>query len=239
MLTKRLIGRAIKDLKKRRPAIAKRIKVIYSSRTERSLVTVQIHEFLKSVKAEQGVILFVTHSAFLRMRHWHRQDHWHVIIDEIIEVTYDEKFSYTKIATNSSSFCTSTAVTTNTLYRRGVIQMIREIARNGKRDKITAIFQDLAAKLDDRRPWQLLVDTAHYERFCKGELSELELHGLLHSSVFRGFASVTFMAANLSLSLMFRHFVNLGCEFRDHRRIISRLRYTRHAVMASGCWSCT
>jgi hypothetical protein len=74
----------------------------------------------------------------------------------------------------------------------------------------------------------IFVDTAHYERFCKGELSELELHGLLHSSVFKGFAGVTFMAANLSLSLMFRHFAKLGCEFRDHRRIISRLRYTRH-----------
>ena len=151
MPTKRLIGRAIKDLKKRRPAIAKQIKVIYSSRTERSLVTGQIYEFLKSVKAEQGVILFVTHSAFLRMRHWHRQDHWHVIIDEIIEVTYDEKFSLYENRDKLVELLHLHRCDDKYSYiDASDTDRIREIARNGKRDKITAIFQDLAAKLDDR-----------------------------------------------------------------------------------------
>ena len=163
------------------------------------------------------------------MRHWHRPDHWHVIIDEIIEVTYNEMFPLYENRDKLIELLHLHRCDDQYSYINAHdTDCIREIARNRKRDKITAIFQDLAAKLDDRSPWQLFVDTAHYERFCKGELSELELHGLLHPSVFIGFASVTFMAANLSLSLMFRHFANLGCEFRDHRRIISRLRYTRH-----------
>ena len=54
MPTKRLIGRAIKDLKERRPAVTKQIKAIYSSRIELGLVTGQIAEFLKTVNSRTG-----------------------------------------------------------------------------------------------------------------------------------------------------------------------------------------
>jgi hypothetical protein len=63
MPTKRLIGRAIKDLKQRRPAVAKRIKAIYSSRIELGLVTDRLLS-TQDGDSRTGVILFISHRPF-------------------------------------------------------------------------------------------------------------------------------------------------------------------------------
>ena len=94
-------------------------------------------------------------------------------------------------------------------------------------DEIDEHFADLTSRLIAPH-WSLYVETEHFHRFKAGKVHQLEVHGLMHPSVFEPFASVTFMAANLTDSIMYKYLAKLGCTFGEHKAIAKDLRYAEH-----------
>jgi hypothetical protein len=228
MPTKKLIINTVNELKQRHPEAADRISVFYAEPFQ-GPVTGRITEFVKTVHADQGCLLFITHEAFLRLPHWHLKKHWHLIVDEVFQATYGETFTLHEHRLELLDLLR--LIPYDSKYSRVEPTdnaAIRSTAINAHGDQITAFFASLSSKLVDSSFWRLFVDTKQFEQFTAGRIAQIELHGLLHPSILNGSASVTLMAANFRESLMFRHFSNLACQFKPHKRIVDRLRYRHH-----------
>jgi hypothetical protein len=228
MPTRKLINNTVSDLRERHPSAWQRVEVLVSG-SAREPVTSRIVEFIKQVHPDQGRILFITHEAFMRIPHWHLARHWHLVVDEVPQVTYCETFTLSENRDRLLELLSFGPHDEDYLeIEARQHSIINAAAKNRKRDQITALFQALAGKLTSSSQWQLFVEREQFERFSSGRISQIEVHGLLHPSIFQGFATVTLMAANLRESLMYHYFSNVGCTFKENRRIGSRLRYAAH-----------
>lgn len=217
------------ELLQRHPEIAHRIKVIVSDEKQGGIkVTARITEFLLSVGAAEGRILFITHEAFLRRPHWHNRQHWHVIADEVLQAVYNEVFNlYENRHLLTERVTLEPLNESYSLLRATDDGEIIDWSRNKYGDQVTEMFADLSGKLKSASSWSVFVLTQQYQAFKDGAV-QLEAHGLLSPVIFDGFASVTLMAANLGLSMMYLSFQRMGCEFKPHKAIIAGLRYREH-----------
>jgi hypothetical protein len=228
MPTEALIASATASLVSRHPEIAGRIKV-FVSESFGSPVSTRIVEFLKATPADRGVIMFITHEAFLRLPHWHLRQAWHLIVDEVLTVTYSESFTLTENKSKLIDLMTLLPEANGYALLQAADHLkVRAISENAKQDQVTAQFAALADKLMPRSQWQLYVRAGEFAKFVDGKQSQLEVHGLLHPAVLNGFRTVALIAANLRQSFMYRHFSKQGCEFREHTAIMKRLRYLAH-----------
>jgi hypothetical protein len=228
MPTSILIDKTVKELLERRPDALERIHIVKGDPIEPRKVTARITEFLLSVKAGDGQILFITHEAFLRQPHWHQRANWHLVVDEVIEATYSETFS---LYENRDILIEKISLEYhNEKYSRLFAQdhgAVVDWARNLKKDNVTALFTALAGKLKSTSGWSCYVSTEQFHAFAEGAV-QLEVHGVLSPVIFADFASVTLMGANLRLSMMYLAFLKSGCTFSPHKAIMAGLRYTEH-----------
>jgi hypothetical protein len=186
-------------------------------------VVERVGRYIESVGQNDNSIIFITHRCFELMPRWFNARYWHCIVDE----------------TPTVDFCFSESLPDNRDHLLKLLQFapyadnpkysmvdaadsvaIKRIAVNKKNDAIHRLFQDLAERLAPESPWQVFMETDQIERFRYGEIDKPTIHGLLHASKFDGFASMTFMAADITESLLYHSFRNrYGVEFTEHKRI--------------------
>ena len=111
----------------------------------------------------------------------------------------------------------------------GDIGLLEEIANNRGRDQVNALFQEFAAKLASHK-WDMFVLNEQWARFHNGQVTDgkLLIFGLIDAAIFDGFATTTIMSANLERTVAYQHLVEHGHEFRVHKGITSKLRYSGH-----------
>ena len=174
MPTKKLIRQAIAKLKDRlkrssHPDITDRIKMIVSDANIDEKVSTRIHEFLKTVGKNDGRILFITHEAFQRVRHWHNREHWHIIVDEVMEAVYSETFTLKRhrhilldlIQTEPHDEKYSRVVAVDQAK-------IEEWAVNNDDDMVMALFSSLASRVNPLSNWSVFVETEQFTQFTRG-----------------------------------------------------------------------
>ena len=175
-----------------------------------------------NTRDEGGELVYLTHAGFLRTEYWHRAKDWHLFVDEAMDVTYHRQFKLKDhrdlilglfgLRPFSEKYSVLEAKDHGQL-----MDVLRELGE----DEINEHFADLTSRLIASH-WNLYVETELFHRFAAGKVNQLEVHGLMHPSVFEPFASVTFMAANLSDSIMYKYFAKLGCTFGEHKGIAKR-----------------
>lgn len=221
-----LIDRTIDEFRARHPEAEGRIRWFHSGMGGSS-VTGQIAQYLKTMP--EGAILFITHAAWQMMAHFHRTDRWRLIVDEMIQSTYNETFTLCFDESRKHLIDLLTVTREDQTYSRidaNDLGAIRDRAHNKHRDQIAEIFKALSAKLVASSHWSILVVTKQWEAFITGKINQIEFHGRFHPCAFDGYIDVTFMAANLKETLTYRHFLSMGCSFIPHKQI--RVRYTDH-----------
>ena len=217
-----------KELNKRFPGVAKRIRYFHSGVGCQS-VTSQITEYLKTMP--EGMIVFITHAAWQMLPDFHRKDRWHLVVDEVMQATYNETFTLAYEEHRPLLVDRLTVTVQNEKYSRVEAKdhgEMRDLAHNPEHDQIATIFKPLFAKLTTSSDWAIVVETEQWLEFIAGEIKQVEFHGQFHPCAFDGYIDVTFMAANFKETLTYQHFVNMGCQFVPHKRIINELRYTTH-----------
>ena len=83
-----LINQTLADLASLTPEV--RVRAIHGETSDR--VIADIVEHLKHT-AQDGEILFITHSALMLLPYLHRRQDWHVIMDEIPQADWSTEFS--------------------------------------------------------------------------------------------------------------------------------------------------
>ena len=175
-----------------------------------------------------GDLLFLTHAGLLRTNYWHRKDTWHLYIDEALDITYFRKFrlkDHRHLLTGLFDVVAGDA-------RYGELQAhdhgrLAAILADLADDEIHQHFADLVHRLGSP-DWTLFVERDHFERFKKDAVHTLEVHGLLRPQCLDGFASVTFMSANLCELLMYRYWLACGATFSENKKINAGLQYRHH-----------
>jgi hypothetical protein len=225
--TIRLCKQSVSDARGRFPELKPKITCIASRPGTNEKVAGRINSYLNS-RDPSGELLYITHAGFLRHEYWHRAKDWHLFIDEVIDVTYyrelrlkdhrDLLSGLFRLRPFSEKYSVLEAVDHGRL-----MQVLDAMAD----DEIYEHFADLISRLLSPH-WNLYVDTTLFARFEAGDVHRLEVHGLLHPSIFDPFASVTLMAANLTDSIMYKYFAEQGCTFNEHKAISRGLRYFEH-----------
>lgn len=188
-------------------------------------VSVDIGEHAKD--ADGGENLFLTHQALLQTYYIHHKHEWHLVVDEMPTVIWDEKLV---IPDNVTAMPSLRVEQVNERYSEVFpldTERWKQMSQNRKHDMINKVFQEFATLLMSGN-WHLYVLNAQWERLKAPGDGVLLVFGLLRPDVFTGFASTTFMAANMRNSLAYQYFETQGITFHPHTPIMNRLRYTSH-----------
>ena len=226
--TIRLCKQSRSDARKRYPSLKPEIRSIVSQPGMDEKVSHRITEYLNE-RDETGDLLFLTHAGFLRTDYWHRARDWHLFVDEAPDIGYHRKFRLKHHPTELTNLfrvlpCDSERYGVLEARDHGQLQLVLDRLQE---DEIHEAFADLTSRLVSSH-WNLYLDREKFAAFEGGDTYELEVHGLLHPSIFEQFATVTLMAANLRETIMYRYFEKLGCTFGEHGFINNNLLYREH-----------
>jgi hypothetical protein len=201
--TRQLCRAAYRDLlsKGRHPTANSLVTKITTDDAER--VVVEVTEYLQNA-GDAGHILFITHAAFEKIRDWWRPEVWHVIIDEVMPVTYTEKLPLSTFKYVLDDLLTHREMGewVQVASAKSREDFVAQIARNKDKDKIAGVIQPLAEKLTNDK-WQVYIDREQWYRWQEGEAKEIEFHAIYDIAEFARFKSVTILSANLRDSIMY------------------------------------
>ncbi|MGI4795678.1 MAG: DEAD/DEAH box helicase family protein [Janthinobacterium lividum] len=214
------------DLRARFPSVW--VTVVHSRHNPRGAVAAIIAHSREARTRPGGEVLIITHAAFQRLRYFAGQDQWHVVCDEIPQVTHSE--DYTLRGSHYATYLKLEATARGALFadlavkRNGVAHLSR-IAR----DNSDPVMRSIATKLLSPH-WHVQVKLAEWKEFTPGFAAkhEVTLYARLLPTVFAGWKSVTVMGAGFKDSLLYRLWLMEGVEFRPHKPITRDLRTTAH-----------
>jgi hypothetical protein len=228
--TIRLCRQSSKDARMRFPEAKSQIKQITSNASDEHKVSHRITDYLNN-RDQSGALLYITHAGFLRTEAWHRAKDWDVYLDEAIDIAYHRRLRLKDHRhLLDGLFHVHKA---NDCEKYGILEATDHSALQAAlnaldTDEIHEHFADMTSRLTSSN-WNLYVDLGAWQKFQDGKMHDLEVHGLLHPSVFDKFASTTLMAANLTDTLMYRYFAKQGATFSGNSAIERGLLYNQHA----------
>ena len=190
-----------------------------------------VKDIVKALFAESPdeYVLLITQSALERIPSDFDRSQWHLIVDEIPNVTrcFDENLPEKHdIITDLIDTSPGTDAHYDLLTADDV-EKLEEIARNEHRDAVWEKFKELANTLLSPR-WDSYVDREAYDKLVNGSGSRrrLSVFSLLRPDIFEGFRSVTLAGACFKDSLLYRHWSKLGVGFVPAAN--HNLRYEQH-----------
>jgi hypothetical protein len=225
-----LIKETMNDLAGLQPEV--RHRAIHGETTDR--VIAEVIDHVKHT-AHDGEILFITHSAFMRLPYFHRRHAWHVIMDEIPQADWCVEFNIPhthRLITDLFSVQPAADHLADNRYVRALASdrhALEAIAQNKDRDQVWDIIQQFAAVLLSSH-WSAYVLDDQYTNLIasEGEQRKLLAFSHLKPSLFDGFASATILGACFRQSVLYHLWLGMGVRFRPHRAIQKGLRYTTH-----------
>ena len=219
-----LINQTAADMKKRHPGLY--VETINKDNSPRPVADITKYLFHPY---PDGHVLFITQAAFERIKADFKKSRWHLIVDEIPNVTqcFDQNL------TESHEIITSHVgryPVPNAPYDLLTVkdnQQLEALARNENDDVVWENFKDLANILLSGR-WESYVDRKAYEELINGSgsRSKLTVFSLLKPTILEGFRSVTLAGACFKDSLLYRYWSKLGVEFEEITNL--KLRYRQH-----------
>jgi hypothetical protein len=190
-----------------------------------------VKDIIKALFAERpdDYVLFITQSALERIPAEFDRSQWHLIVDEIPNVTrcFDENLPERHdIITDLIDASPGTDAHYDLLTVEDV-ERLEEIARNKHQDAVWEKFKELANTLLSPQ-WDSHVDREGYDKLVNGSGSRrrLSVFSLLRPEIFEGFRSATLAGASFKDSLLYRSWSKLGVNFVPAAN--HNLRYEQH-----------
>ena len=158
------------------------------------------------------------------------RDRWHLIVDEVPNVTrcFDENLPERHDIITSLIDASPGTDAHYDLLTADDVEGLEAIARNKHRDAVWEKFKELANTLLSP-PWDSYVDREAYDKLVNGSGSRrrLSVFSLLKPDIFEGFRSVTVVGACFKDSLLYRYWSSkLGVKFVPAAN--DNLRYEQH-----------
>lgn len=224
--SKELIDQSYDDLckldkKYRSPMTRIRIERIHGGTHDFPVST--ITDYLMEVQ-RAGQVLFITHSAFLKLRYFHKPEDWNVIVDEIPNPVA----MFSRNIPRTHFLITKHIVLSETndhgfmiVEENGCI--LDEYRKNPGRDDVYTLFREFAETVTHDH-WNVQIHKDVADKYCypkkKGRpgTSKFEAYSELRPSIFSEFQTVTIMGANFYDSLLYNLWSD-RVDFQPHRFI--------------------
>ena len=176
-----------------------------------------------------GHVLFITQAAFERIKADFKKSKWHLIVDEIPNITrcFDQNLAENHTIITPYLGTSPDPNTPYDLLSVKDFEQLEAIADNENDDAVWANFKDLANILLSPR-WESYVDRKAYDNLINGggSKSKLTVFSVLKPNIFQGFRSVTLAGACFKDSLLYLYWSKLGIEFVEAAN--HNLRYEQH-----------
>jgi hypothetical protein len=181
-------------------------------------------------ESDVGEVVFITHASLFRSPFIANRDKWHVIIDEAPSVLWSTEI---KIPNNYRILRKLFKVTEchETWGRLASYKWsaVDRVAKNRAQDQVDAVFKPLCERVLDKN-WDLYIRRSQWQNILKNDIDDgrIAVCGLLKQESFNGFASCTIMSANMENTLAYRYLVGQGHQFKTHKHLTKKLRFTSH-----------
>jgi hypothetical protein len=180
--------------------------------------------------APGGEIVFITHSAFLRLPYLHRRQSWIVICDEIPDVDVYAEFNLPQ----NHALLTPHLRLERFDNQYGIAfakddasaALLRRIAQNADGDDVWRQFEGFAHRVTSDH-WTVHVLDYQFRNLIDGQGDQRKLitYSLLRPTIFDGFVKVIVAGACFKESLLYRMWLAQGLRFSPFN---AKLRYDRH-----------
>lgn len=219
-----LLNQTIEDTKKRFPSLyLKTIHKHNSSKPVAEIIKYLFHPY------PGPQVLFITQSSLERINADFDRSLWHLIVDEIPQVTqcYDQNLTESHKIVTSLLARSPVAGTAYDIVSASDVEQLKAIADNKNGDAVWEQFKDLANITLSPR-WESYVDRKAYEDLINGSgsRSKLTVFSLLRPEIYKGFRSVTVSGACFRDSLLYHYWSKLGVKFVEAADC--DLRYSQH-----------
>ena len=154
---------------------------------------------------ECGHIVFATHQVLPFVSFWASQNHWHVFVDEELQVVKQGHYrvpSTHQLITDYIQLRDHDAI-----YGRVDVaneKALKEIAKNKDQDEILERFRETAQILINPN-WDSFANAEQFRKLRNGTVKTLSIHSILMPQVLEGFASVTMASANFKDTLIYQN----------------------------------
>jgi len=187
-----------------------------------------IVKYLKGTREGIGRVLLITHRAYFQIPYFHRREHWQVIIDEVPQVDEFKPYRLPRTGGLLTQHLMPCQTFENSVLMRLVPkdhdQLDRYLEqRDDCEDVLRGVFMDALSPSKDvfitRKSWAALN--------AAGTTADVQVPilSMLNGAAFK---DTVLLGAELEHSLLYRHLQNLGVEFKPHKEIRRRLRYTNY-----------
>ena len=167
-------------------------------------VTSELVKHFKKPSELAESLVFATHAALPYLRFIANQRHWHVIIDEELQVI---QYVCHRLPKMHGLITDDTRLEShNSIYSRIVpcnMSALEEKAKNKDDDEVYKVVAGTIGRLLNPH-WLNYVNTEQYERLRRGESQTLAIHSILSPSIVEGFASLLMTAANFEDTALYQ-----------------------------------
>jgi len=216
-----LIDQSYADMCARHPDVA--VSVIHSGTSPMRVVGDVIKFSREASERSNGEILFVTHSAILRLPYFQRQNEWSLIVDEVPNASPCYKFD----TLPRGLMIALRAMPEGAQYSRIEIankHLIKRVSR-GEASAVFAPYRELCNILLSKK-WTVRVITRGWK--LSSDDRQITFFATLNPDALDDWRSVTVMSACLKDTLLFRVWTAYGVEWSERKAITKRLRSTEH-----------
>ena len=170
-------------------------------------------ELVTYLKCDPAPLVFITHQVLHCMPYWHRQQDWHLIIDEELQVY---RCSSHQVPETHQLLTDHLRVErAGPIYGRVSVHDLPGIekkAKNTGKDQLLAqISETLRVLLNEHH--ETFVDLEHYAKLLTGKSPKLTFYSILQPSVLKGFCSVFMAAANFADTAVYHLWSAAGIKF--------------------------
>ena len=216
--TKHLIDDTVKLLLEHCPA-AKCRKI--TSDTHPGHVAQELSEYIEGAEPYVGEVLFITHAVLPHLKWLVKKQNWNLIVDEEPQVIkcLDKRIpDHKELLTD----CIALGTPLGTYKLVDIVDRpkLEAIAINKNDDEVSAVLQDVAQVLLNQN-YICRLEPEQYRRFLSGQQQSLSIYCELRKSIFDGWASSRFLAANFEDTMTYQLWSN---DFSKDLRFISKLR---------------
>ena len=181
-----------------------RSRIINEDTVGKGNVTSELAKHFKKPSEFAESLVFATHAALPYLRFIANQRHWHVIIDEELQVI---QYVCHRLPKMHGLITDDTRLEShNSIYSRIVpcnMSALEEKAKNKDDDEVYKVVAGTIGRLLNPH-WLNYVNTEQYERLRRGESQTLAIHSILSPSIVEGFASVLMTAANFEDTALYQ-----------------------------------
>jgi hypothetical protein len=192
----------------------------------RQTVGKEVADFLSA--ADEGVIVFITHSTLALLPYFANRNDWYLVVDEDLQILRHDAHTIPDTHTILTDQLEIEQI--NSIY--GLLKpknrnVLEQKGRNKGDDELLAKLAP-TIRIITNRNWESVVNIQQYDNLLRADSKTLSVHSILLPSVLDGYGYIFMAAANFENSALFKLWSKRGVHFKLDQKFNDTLLFNHH-----------